>query len=91
MRYSLDRLWTSIFFHFDISSYTEGDVDTYNHFSPINLWNLEIGDLDRLAARYFTVNHNEGKFIKVIVWQLNNVNHAKYIENSIKYILSTLP
>lgn len=71
------------FFHFDVTDYTNGSDDFVN-FSPLNLRNLSAEDLEYMDIKpvFDSVNGQ----IKVIAWDIVNLDHQDFIQEMFLHI-----
>ena len=78
------------FFKYDITKYIYQNPECFRNFEPLNLHNLQIPQLDELNVKYIECNDNGFSRVAVIKWNLNDENHAKYIDEMFQHIRSKM-
>ena len=76
-------------FNFDVTNYhNRGE---FEHFSPLNLNNWSLNDLDYLNIDCIDRTINNQDTILVIKWRLDEPEHHKYIHDMFNYIRRNNP
>lgn len=76
-------------FKFDLLNYNWSN--TFTNFSPVNLNNFSIEDLDELEIKHVSESIGRIDVIQVIQWRLDDNTHHIYIHNMLDYISKNNP
>jgi hypothetical protein len=79
------------FYIFDASTFNDQVPECYDFLQLLNLESLSEPQLDQINAKYKHCRDGNFARIALIKWELDNPEHAPYIDHMFQFIRSRMP